>query len=245
MLIYLGLIQVNSYSCQDCYERASEANEIAKTTNVELYAEIHINAGGGTGPEVLVFGKSEVANQYATKVCNELSSILNLPNRGVKIRSLIVLNKTVMPAILVECLFADSDDADVYDSEVIARAIVSGLVIADNSSDGEWKAGWNKSDVGWWFCTSVEDKCCYTSKDGWQEIDGDWYIFDSRGYALQNSWYHDEGDKFWYYLDDECKMVRGSKEKALWKCINGKCYAFGEDGKMYCDCVISLTTSKR
>jgi len=32
-------------------------------------------------------------------------------------------------------------------------------------------------------------------------------------------------------------MVRGSKDKHLWKWINGKCYAFGEDGKMYFDCV--------
>ncbi|MBN7572795.1 N-acetylmuramoyl-L-alanine amidase [Clostridium beijerinckii] len=124
----------NSYSCQDCYERASEANEIAKTTNVELYAEIHINAGGGTGPEVLVFGKSEVANKYAAKVCNELSSILNLPNRGVKTRNLIVLNKTIMPAILVECLFADSDDADKYNPDIIARAIGNGLAGVEDSS---------------------------------------------------------------------------------------------------------------
>ncbi len=227
----------NSYCCQDCYERASEANEIAKTTNVELYAEIHINAGGGTGPEVLVFGKSEVANQYATKVCNELSSILNLPNRGVKIRNLIVLNKTVMPAILVECLFADSDDADVYDSEVIARAIVNGLVGVDGASNGEWKLGWNKNDVGWWYCTDIENKYYYTSQNGWQEIEGEWHIFDDSGYALQNCWYHDENNNVWYYLDENCKMVRGSKEKPLWKWINEKCYAFDEGGRMYCDCV--------
>ena len=37
-----------------------------------------------------------------------------------------------MPAILVECLFADSADADKYDPEVIARAIVNGLVGIDN-----------------------------------------------------------------------------------------------------------------
>ena len=227
----------NSYSCQDCYERASEANEIANTTNVELYAEIHINAGGGTGPEVLVFGKSEVANQYATKVCNELSSILNLPNRGVKIRNLIVLNKTVMPAILVECLFADSDDSDVYDSEVIARAIVSGLVGVERASYNEWKYGWNRNDVGWWFCTNIENKYYYTSQNGWQEIEGEWYIFDDRGYALHDSWYHDEKNNTWYYLDENCKMVRGNKDKPLWKWINGKCYAFEEDGRMYCDCI--------
>ncbi|OOP74676.1 N-acetylmuramoyl-L-alanine amidase [Clostridium beijerinckii] len=233
----LRIDKSNSYSCQDCYERANQANEIAKTTDIKLYVEIHINAGGGSGPEVLVFGKSEVANQYAAKVCNELSSALNLPNRGVKIRNLIVLNETIMPAILVECLFADSDDANKYNPEVIARAIVNGLIGDNDYCDGEWKNGWNHNDIGWWYSPDPINKYYYTSDNGWKEIEGEWYIFDSRGYALQNSWYHDEGDKVWYYLDDECKMVRGSKEKALWKCINGKCYAFGEDGKMYCDCV--------
>ena len=57
----------NSYDCEDCYSRANSANEIANTLDVELYVEIHINAGGGTGTEVLVTGKSEVANQYAGK----------------------------------------------------------------------------------------------------------------------------------------------------------------------------------
>jgi len=199
--------------------------------------EIHINAGGGTGPEVLVTGISELANQYAVKVTNALASTLNLPNRGVKTRSLIVLNKTVMPAILVECLFADSDDADKYNPEVIARAIVSGLVETDGSSCGEWKNGWNRNDVGWWYCLSVENRIYYTSKDGWQEIEGEWYIFDSRGYALQNAWYYDEGNRAWYYLVSDCKMIRGSKDKPLWKWIDSACYAFNEHGQMYCDCV--------
>lgn len=61
-----------------------QANEIAKTQDIKLYVEIHINAGGDSGPEALVFEKSESANQYAVKVCSELSSALNLPNRGVK-----------------------------------------------------------------------------------------------------------------------------------------------------------------
>ncbi|OOP72124.1 N-acetylmuramoyl-L-alanine amidase [Clostridium beijerinckii] len=227
----------NSYNCEDCYERANEANEIAKSLKVELYLEIHINAGGGTGPEVLVTGQSEVANQYAVKVSNALAGSLNLTNRGVKTRSLIVLNKTVMPAILVECLFVDSDDADVYDPEVIARAIVCGLVGADGNSDEEWSIGWNRNDIGWWYCTSGENKYYYISKDGWQEIGGEWYKFNDRGYALKDTWYYDEKDNAWYYLDGNCKMVRGTKDKPLWKWINGKCYAFGEDGKMYSNCV--------
>ncbi|AQS05553.1 hypothetical protein [Clostridium beijerinckii] len=37
--------------------------------------------------------------------------------------------------------FADSLDAEVYNAEVIARAIVDGLVRADNSNDGQWNQG--------------------------------------------------------------------------------------------------------
>lgn len=32
-------------------------------------------------------------------------------------------------------------------------------------------------------------------------------------------------------------MIRGTKDKPLWKWINGKCYAFDYEGKVYCDCV--------
>jgi len=193
----------NNYNFEDCYVRANEANGIADISDIELYVEIHINAGGGTGPEVCVTGKPDVANQYATKVSSALSGALNLTNRGVKTRSLIVLNKTIMPAILVECLFADSDDADIYDPEVIARAIVDGLVGVESSSKVELKLGWNLNNVGWWFCTDEINKYYYTAESGWKEIDGDWY--------------YDEYDKFWYYLGYDCKMVRGDKNKPLWK----------------------------
>lgn len=233
----LRIDKSNSYTCEDCYERANQANEIAKITDVELYAEIHINAGGGTGPEVLVTGKTEVANQYAVNVGNALANSLNLPNRGVKTRSLIVLNRTVVPAILVECLFADSEDADKYDPEVIARAIVCGLVGADGLGNREWKMGWNSNEIGWWYSTDPINKYYYTADNGWKEIKGEWYIFDTRGYALQDAWYYDQRDVHWYYLDENCMMVRGSKDKPLWKWIDSGCYAFGEEGKMYCDCI--------
>ncbi len=230
----LRVDESNSYNCEDCFTRANKANEIAKTSDIELYVEIHINAGGGNGSEVCVTGKSDVANQYAVKVSNILASALNLPNRGVKTRSLIVLEKTVIPAILVECLFADSSDAYVYNSEVIASAIFSGLVSAESV---EWNLGWNKNEVGWWYCTNIENKYYYTSQNGWQEIGGEWYIFDRRGYAMQDAWYYDESDKSWYYLGSDCKMIRGAKDKPLWLWIDSACYAFDECGRMYCDCI--------
>jgi N-acetylmuramoyl-L-alanine amidase len=227
----------NKYDCEDCCVRASQANDIAKYLEIELYIEIHINAGGGSGPEVCVTGKSEVSNQYAAKISSALANDLKLTNRGVKTRSLIVLNRTSMPAILVECLFADSADAVMYDSEIIARAIVNGLVGAESSGDSVWKLGWNQNEIGWWYCSDLVNKYYYTSQNGWKEINGEWYIFDNRGYALESAWYYDSSNGFWYYLDESCKMVRGSMYKPLWVLIDDGCYCFNEYGQMYCNCV--------
>lgn len=60
------------------------------------------------------------------------------------------------------------------------------------------------------------------------QIDGEWYVFNSGGYTLQS---------VWYYLDEDCKMARGVKDKSLRKWINSSCNAFDEHGRMYCDCV--------
>lgn len=234
------LLQVdksNSYKYEDCYVRAQLANDFSKSQNVDLYAEIHINAGGGTGTEVCVTGKSAIANQYAAKVCASLSVALNIPNRGLKTQSLIVLNKTSMPAILIECLFADSSDSNKYNSQIIAEAIADGLTGADSSYNKEWQLGWNKNNIGWWYSPDNINKTYYTSQNGWKCLDGEWYIFDDQGYALENAWYYDENDGHWYYLDENCRMIYASNNKSLWKWIDGACYAFDEDGRMYCDCV--------
>jgi N-acetylmuramoyl-L-alanine amidase len=55
----LRVDESNTYKNEDCYVRANQANDIAKYSEVELYVEIHINAGGGTGPEVFVFKSEE------------------------------------------------------------------------------------------------------------------------------------------------------------------------------------------
>jgi N-acetylmuramoyl-L-alanine amidase len=100
----------------------------ANSENVDLYVEIHLNAGGGTGSEVWIYRTGSTAEQYARNVVNSLAE-LNYPNRGVKTsQNLYVLRNTVAPAILVECCFVDSRaDADRYNADSIARAIVKGL----------------------------------------------------------------------------------------------------------------------
>lgn len=226
----------NTYNYEDCYIRADEANRIFKVKKINLYVEVHINGGGGTGTEVCITGKSDYARVYAEKVSASISNSLNIPNRGVKIRSLIVLNRTIMPAILVECLFADSEDAEKYNPDKIAKAICNGLCDTNDNFDN-WKLGWNENNLGWWYCTDLNNKYYYTCKNGWQCIDNEWYIFDEYGYALCLSWYFDEGFKSWFYLDRNCRMVRGTKDKPLWLWIDGFCYGFNEEGKMYSDCI--------
>ncbi|ETJ20800.1 hypothetical protein Q604_UNBC18379G0004 [human gut metagenome] len=222
----------NSYNCEDCFVRTKMANELNEKEKVDLYVEIHINAGGGTGTEVLITNMvdSPIAEKYAEKISKSVSSALGIRNRGVKKQSLIVLNKTSMPAILIECLFADSSDSEKYNAEVIAGAIADVLDVAENKSS-RWKPGWNRNEIGMWFCADVEKGYYYTANNGWKYIDGDWYIFDQNGYALQSKWYYYKNDEHWYYLDESCKMVYG-KDKPLWKWINGGCYAFDKEGRL-------------
>lgn len=90
------------------------------------------------------------------------------------------------------------------------------------------KLGWNKNDKGWWYRTSLEEGYYY--KDTWKYIDGEWYSFDSEGYARSNKWLDDGGK--WYYLKDTCKMARNE-----WLWIDGECYFFFSDGVMACNTI--------
>ncbi|MDP4147527.1 MAG: N-acetylmuramoyl-L-alanine amidase, partial [Bacillota bacterium] len=84
--------------------------------------------GGGVGVEVVVSGLGGKAEEVAKRVAANISNELGIPNRGVKVMNLIVLNKTTCPAILVECCFVDSSDADKYNADKIAKAIAEGIL---------------------------------------------------------------------------------------------------------------------
>jgi hypothetical protein len=114
----------NSYNCEDCYTRAQNSNN----WGADFYVEIHLNAGKGRGSEVEVSGFGGKAEEVARRVTSNISNTLDIPNRGVKEMNLIVLNKTKCPAILVECLFCDSSDADKYNADKIAKAIAEGIL---------------------------------------------------------------------------------------------------------------------
>lgn len=93
----------------------------------------------------------------------------------------------------------------------------------------KYKLGWNQNSTGWWYCTDIVNGYYY--KDSWKQIDGEWYSFDSDGYARCNTWLEDKG--YWFYLQDNCVMARNE-----WLWIDGECYYFGDQGGIY---VNSLT----
>lgn len=220
----LRIDKSNSYNCEDCYTRASQAKDIGG----DLYAEVHFNSGdgGATGVEVLVNSLGGVAEQYATRVCAKLSEALGIPNRGVKQQNLIVLKRTPMPAILVECHFVENPDASKYDADTIAKSIVSGILNIDIST--EWKQGWNEKGGRWWYSPDPANKTYYCNS--WNLIDGKWYLFDANGWCKTGWVYYQtykEKKDVWFYLDPvNCDMSIG------WDKIDGEWYFFNQDGEM-------------
>ncbi|OOM81829.1 sporulation-specific N-acetylmuramoyl-L-alanine amidase [Clostridium puniceum] len=206
--------------------------------NADLFVSIHLNAGGGVGTEVFTYGAREL--QGARNILNNIVS-LGFVNRGIKDGSkLYVVKGPSCPSMLIELCFIDTySDMVKYaaNKENLANAIVSGIIGSEfipgessyiNAPKNECKLGWNQNSTGWWYCTDIANYCYY--KDTWKLIDGEWYLFDSDGYAKHDTWtkYKDK----WYYLKESCIMA-----KSHWIWIDGECYCFDQDGVMYENCI--------
>ena len=134
------------YDCTDEDGTTSGAN-LANIVNkcnahkVDLDVSIHFNAFNGSAHGTEVFQYDSKTNSYASGVVNAIAS-LGFTNRGVKNGShLYVIRNTISPAILIECCFCDCmTDANIYNAEKMATAIVKGLtgqtVNSGSSSSG-------------------------------------------------------------------------------------------------------------
>lgn len=121
----------------------------ANASGAPLFVSIHLNAGGGTGTEVLYYRGDNTGYNYAKKVSAAVAAALELRDRGPKARTteVGVIRDTVMTAILVEVCFVDSQaDAAAYSAigpkavaEVIANALVGGAATKPASKPVESK----------------------------------------------------------------------------------------------------------
>ena len=85
-------------------------NQVDKD-KADLYLDIHVNAGGGTGVEVWVHNMNSKSVPYAEKIVNNISTKTNIKNRGVKAnKNYWSVSLTSRPAMIIEGGFIDNKD---------------------------------------------------------------------------------------------------------------------------------------
>lgn len=173
------------YDCTDDSGRTQSqnlSNIVAKCNahSVDYDISIHLNAGGGTGTEVLYYPTSSKGKAMAEVMSKRVADALGLKNRGAKSRSdLYVLKRTKAPAVLVECCFVDSvTDRDKWNVDACAKAIVeavTGKTVSSGTSSNassstptaQTKADQLKVDGKWGQATTLRlQKIFGTVQDG-------------------------------------------------------------------------------
>ena len=115
------------------YHRAGNANE----ENCDIFVSIHNNAASNknaSGSEVIYYPESNKGKQLAECIQRNQIKALDSNDRGVKTNdNFVVLNSTLMPAVIVESLFITNDEnrrmlSNEETLYTIAEAIKSGIV---------------------------------------------------------------------------------------------------------------------
>ena len=93
-------------------ERIKQANQ----KDYSFVAEIHLNAGGGTGSEVYYSIGSAKGKAIAAAISSNISKAFGIRNRGAKTKRgangdyFGIIRQTSMEAVLVETVFIDTND---------------------------------------------------------------------------------------------------------------------------------------
>jgi len=102
----------------DYFVPLGERTALANKTGADLFVSIHCNASEGhdaEGMEVWRYRTSERGEECAEAVCNALATEFPAhKRRGVKRGGFLVLRRTRMPAILVECEFIDTPEGEKF-----------------------------------------------------------------------------------------------------------------------------------
>ena len=94
----------------------SDRIKLANAKRYSFVAEIHLNAGGGTGTEVYYSISSAKGKAIAAAISNNISKAFGIRNRGAKTKRgahgdyFGIIRQTSMEAVLVETVFIDTND---------------------------------------------------------------------------------------------------------------------------------------
>lgn len=121
----------------DTTQSVGEKADLANESGADFFLSIHRNAAARDnlydGAQTLVYAPGGLRETAAQNIVEELEAV-GFQNLGVDIRpNLVVLNRTKMPAVLVEAGFIDSDkDNLIFDNsfQEMAEAIASGVEAA-------------------------------------------------------------------------------------------------------------------
>ena len=118
------------------YLSLTERAKIANDFKADYFLSIHINSASDKtvrGVEVWQYSnKNDRLNKFSNGLCSDVSKILNIRNRGLKLsKELSVLRNTTMPAALIEVDFISNAQAE-KDLKVNANIRAVAIAIKNN-----------------------------------------------------------------------------------------------------------------
>ena len=100
----------------DKYYSLDYRTKKANTENCDYFISIHLNSATNSsakGCEVWLYNENSKLKNLANNLCNNLSTKMDTPNRGVKYsKNLSVLKNTKMPSLLIEIDFISNKEVE-------------------------------------------------------------------------------------------------------------------------------------
>lgn len=129
-------LEIKFTRLSNTYLSLSERAKIANNFKADYFLSIHINSASDKtvrGVEVWQYSNNnEKLNKFSNGLCSDVSKILNIRNRGLKLsKELSVLKNTTMPAALIEVDFISNAQAE-KDLKVNANVRAVAIAIKNN-----------------------------------------------------------------------------------------------------------------
>ena len=129
-------LEIKFTRLENKYLSLTERANIANAFKADYFLSIHINSASDNtvrGVEVWQYSNTnEKLNKFSNGLCTDVSKILNIRNRGLKLsKELSVLRNTTMPAALIEVDFISNAQAE-KDLKVSANVRAIAVAIKNN-----------------------------------------------------------------------------------------------------------------
>lgn len=226
-------VEVKMSRTRDENDPLSEEIRECNAFNPDYAVDIHNNAGGGDGFEVIHTLNGGKGKILAQNIEAEVKAI-GQNSRGLKTKAnssgndyFGFIRSIKAPSVIVEGVFVDNA-ADAAQADTQAEQAAFGVAYAKGilktldipyQNDAR-KSEWVQDNTGWWYRHADGS---YTTNN-WEKINGNWYYFDGSGYMYTEGWHKIGG--YWYHMDKWGAMQTG------WVYVNGNWFYLQSDGAM-------------